>query len=111
MNYDSETERCTDCDGHSKCYCPPEEEMYDDDNEYYGRDGYEECREQYESIMICDHCSEPTDVCSCHMCYHCGENDLKTIIVQIKCPVAKCCDEGDKVCISCKNVHDKQHDL
>lgn len=64
-----------------------------------------------EPIMICDYCSELIECCECPKCTHCGENDLKTIIVQIKCPVIKCEDEGDKICISCKNIHDQRHSL
>ena len=112
MNYDRESGRCFDCDQRTNCICAPEEEMFDEDNEYYGRDGYEECREQYESIMICDHCSEPTDVCSCPWCRWCGagiEENVK--LNKIKCPVNRCDGIGDDVCVACKNKHDKDHGL
>ena len=80
-----------------------------EDNEYYNNRGYD--REEYTPIMICDNCKEPTEVCECPWCCHCGEKEDNLVILQIKCPVSKCEDEGDKTCISCKNIHDQRHGL
>lgn len=80
-----------------------------EDMEYYGR--FDDRDPPPEPIMICDNCSEPFDVCMCITCRHCGDGGENISIVNIKCPVVKCEDEGDKVCISCKNTHDQRHQL
>ena len=65
----------------------------------------------HEPIMVCDRCQEPSEVCDCPWCCHCGENEEGLVVVKIKCPVSKCVDVDDGVCVSCKNVHDREHNL
>ena len=130
MNYDSETERCTDCDTR-RCCCLSEPKSVDDhydrldyyeqleeeqmcskeDNEYYNRDSYDS-EPPAVGIFICDNCKEPDEVCKCPWCRWCGagvEENVK--LNKIKCPLDKCDGIGDEVCIECKNKHDRGHGL
>lgn len=118
------SERFDACDGISRCYC-----VNSDNEDYYAKlDYYEQLEEEmYKPVdrycapptvygnenwepMVCDKCSVSDEMCECPRCIHCGgAEDIS--IIKIKCPVSKCVDLDDKVCINCKNVHDREHGL
>lgn len=107
--WDEFSETYFDCGGKRKCYCrKPEENMCNqEDMEYYSR--FDDREPPRQMIMSCDTCSEPLECCACPKCIHCGEENVS--IVEIACPIEKCVDIADRVCISCKNIHDTEHGL
>lgn len=108
MNYDRENDRCIDCDKHFGCRCGVEMSY---DYSDYGKNHHLVDRERPPSPDICEYCNEErySLECKCY-CSHLGElRENETLI--IKCPVPNCEDEGDRVCISCKNIHDQRHNL
>jgi len=56
----------------------------------------------------CNVCLSDLAICHC-FCQHCGNQREGEI--EIKCPVPKCVDIDDRVCIECKSIHDKEHNL
>lgn len=121
--WDGWSERYTECDGKTRCYCSIENEYIseydlkeDQDEMIFSSWQLKKQRENErnfdppEYIMDCKVCKNPIECCECPGCDHCKEYTNITIVT-IKCPIPMCHARGDKVCVYCKNVHDRNHGL